>query len=382
MIRKSKLIIIVYTITILLSVMYATQPLQPLLAKEFDVSMTKASTFTAVIMLFLAISPIIYGYILESVKTKTVLKIALITLLITNFALSLANSYEVFLTIRTIEAIVIPAILTGAMTILAKDKENTKLNMSIYVAATVFGGMVGRVFSGFIAEEFGWRIVFISLSFALLLAYYLISKIEFRGDAELVKPKMLDIVHILKDKRYIVIYTLMFIVFFVFAGLLNILPFRIKELLPNTSETQIGLLYLGYGMGIIISLTIHKIINFFKKEIRTIVAGLSIFLISTLMFLSTNALILFSVVFIFCVGMFTIHTVSTRLANSLKASQRGLTSGMYLSFYYIGGAVGSIIPAIVYDKFGWNMTILLFATLLVFIMFFILLSRKLFKAYN
>ncbi|WP_321468493.1 MFS transporter [Halarcobacter sp.] len=382
MTRKSKLIIIVYTITILLSVMYATQPLQPLLAKEFDVSMTKASTFTAVIMLFLAISPIIYGYILESVKTKTVLKIALITLLITNFALSLANSYEVFLTIRTIEAIVIPAILTGAMTILAKDKENTKLNMSIYVAATVFGGMVGRVFSGFIAEEFGWRIVFISLSFALLLAYYLISKIEFRGDAELVKPKMLDIVHILKDKRYIVIYTLMFIVFFVFAGLLNILPFRIKELLPNTSETQIGLLYLGYGMGIIISLTIHKIINFFKKEIRTIVTGLSIFLISTLMFLSTNALILFSVVFIFCVGMFTIHTVSTRLANSLKASQRGLTSGMYLSFYYIGGAVGSIIPAIVYDKFGWNMTILLFATLLVFIMFFILLSRKLFKAYN
>ncbi|WP_321314484.1 MFS transporter [Halarcobacter sp.] len=382
MTRKSKLIIIVYTITILLSVMYATQPLQPLLAKEFDVSMTKASTFTAVIMLFLAISPIIYGYILESVKTKTVLKIALITLLITNFALSLANSYEIFLTIRTIEAIVIPAILTGAMTILAKDKENTKLNMSIYVAATVFGGMVGRVFSGFIAEEFGWRIVFISLSFALLLAYYLISKIEFRGDAELVKPKMLDIVHILKDKRYIVIYTLMFIVFFVFAGLLNILPFRIKELLPNTSETQIGLLYLGYGMGIIISLTIHKIINFFKKEIRTIVAGLSIFLISTLMFLSTNALILFSVVFIFCVGMFTIHTVSTRLANSLKASQRGLTSGMYLSFYYIGGAVGSIIPAIVYDKFGWNMTILLFATLLVFIMFFILLSRKLFKAYN
>ncbi|WP_320036420.1 MFS transporter [Halarcobacter sp.] len=382
MTRKSKLIIIVYTITILLSVMYATQPLQPLLAKEFDVSMTKASSFTAVIMLFLAISPIIYGYILESVKTKTVLKIALITLLITNFALSLANTYEMFLTIRTIEAIVIPAILTGAMTILAKDKENTKLNMSIYVAATVFGGMVGRVFSGFIAEEFGWRIVFISLSFALLLAYFLINKIEFRGDAELVKPKMIDIIHILKDKKYLVIYTLMFIVFFVFAGLLNILPFRIKELIPQTSETQIGLLYLGYGMGIIISLTIHKIINFFKKEIRTIVAGLGIFLISTLMFLSTNALILFSVVFIFCVGMFTIHTVSTRLANSLKASQRGLTSGMYLSFYYIGGAVGSIIPAIVYDKFGWDMTILLFASLLVFIMVFILLSRKLFKAYN
>ena len=362
--------------------MYATQPLQPLLAKEFNISMTKASSFTAVIMLFLAISPIIYGYLLESVKTKTVLKIALMVLLLTNLCLSLSNSYEMFLTIRTIEAIIIPAILTGAMTILAKDKENTKLNMSIYVAATVFGGMIGRVFSGFIAEEFGWRVVFASLSLALLFAYFLISKIEFKGDAELVKPKLHDISNILKDRRYSVIYTLMFIVFFVFAGLLNILPFRIKELLPDTSETKIGLLYLGYGMGIIISLSIHKIIKFFKKEIPTIFAGLAIFILATLLFLNKDGTILFLSVFIFCIGMFTIHTVSTRLANSLKTSQRGLTSGMYLSFYYIGGAVGSIFPSIVYDKFGWDATLFMFVSLLLVISLFILLTRGLFKAYD
>ena len=359
--------------------MYATQPLQPLLAKEFNVSMAKASSFTAVIMLFLAISPIIYGYILESVKTRTVLKIALIILLVTNFSLSLANSYEIFLTIRTIEAIIIPAILTGAMTILAKDKENTKLNMSIYVAATVFGGMVGRVFSGFIAEEFGWRIVFASLSLALLVAYFFIRKIEFKGDAQLVKPKLSDTIHILKDKRYIVIYTLMFTVFFVFAGLLNILPFRIKELVPGTSETKIGLLYLGYGMGILISLAIHKIIKFFKKELRTIIAGVLIFIISTSLFLSENAIILFLTVFIFCVGMFTTHTVSTRLANSMRSSQRGLTSGMYLSFYYIGGAVGSIVPSIIYEKYGWNITIYMFIFLLLFIVIFTYLNRNLFN---
>lgn len=50
--KKKELFIIIYTITILLSVMYATQPLQPLLSNEFDVSIVKASSFTAVIMLF------------------------------------------------------------------------------------------------------------------------------------------------------------------------------------------------------------------------------------------------------------------------------------------------------------------------------------------
>ncbi len=154
--------------------MYATQPLQPLLAKEFDINMIQASQFTAVIMFSLAIAPIIYGYVLESICPKKMLFIASVILLVTNLILSYSNSYEMFLTIRVIESLVIPAIITSCMSILANsDKKNVKYNMAIYVAATVFGGMVGRVVSGFIATEFGWRAVFMSLSIALFLHYFL-----------------------------------------------------------------------------------------------------------------------------------------------------------------------------------------------------------------
>ena len=44
----------------------------------------------------------------------------------------------------------------------------------------------------------------------------------------------------------------MFFVFFVFSGVLNVLPFRAKEISNNVSEFQIALLYLGYGMGILV----------------------------------------------------------------------------------------------------------------------------------
>lgn len=380
--KKNELLIIIYTITVLLSVMYATQPIQPLLAKEFDITVVKASSFTAVIMLFLAISPIIYGYILESVKTKTVLTVASITLFITNLALGFSNSYEVFLTIRTIEAMIVPAILTACMTILANDKENTKVNMSIYVAATVFGGLVGRVFSGFIATEFGWRTVFFSLSLALLLGLFFIRKLSFEGDTKLAKPKLADIANILKDKRFVVIYSLMFVVFFVFGGILNILPFRIKEQVPNISETQIGLLYLGYGVGIVVSLTIHKIIAFFNTELRTVLAGIGIFILATSGFFVSNALFLFSLVFLFCLGMFILHTVSTRIANSLKQNQKALTSGMYLSFYYFGGAIGSFAPSFVYANYGWNITMFMFLFMLISIFIFVFLNRSLFKGFD
>ena len=175
--KKRDLFIVIYCIIIILSVMYATQPIQPLLAKQFNISIIKASQFTAVIMLFLAISPIVYGYILEKVCAKKMLTYSSIILLITNIFLGMAKSYEIFLTLRICEALVIPAILTALMSILANiDKENIKFNMSIYVASTVFGGLVGRIFSGFIATSFSYQFVFYSLSLALFVSILLIQK--------------------------------------------------------------------------------------------------------------------------------------------------------------------------------------------------------------
>ena len=377
---KNNLFIVIYCIIIVLSVMYATQPLQPLLAKQFDISIVQASQFTAIIMLFLAISPIVYGYILEKVCAKKMLTIASFVLLITNIFLGLSTSYEMFLFFRVCEALVIPAILTALMSILANiDKENIKFNMSIYVASTVFGGLVGRIFSGFIATNFSYEYVFYSLSVGLLISLFLIQKLDYEGEATVVKPKLYDILHILKDKRFMLVYFIMFFMFFVFAGVLNVLPFRVKDISESFSEFQISLLYLGYGMGIIVSLASKKIIKFFKNEINTIIIAISFFLFITIFLTNEDIIYLFILLFLFCIGMFTVHTVSTGLANSMKSSQKSLTSGMYLTFYYLGGATGSFIPSIIYKHFGWDIMFYTFVFILMIVLLISYGSRSLFN---
>lgn len=362
-----------------MSVMYATQPLQPLLAKEFDITVIQASWFTAVILLFMAISPIIYGYILEKMCAKKMLINASFILLVTNICLGLSTSYEMFLFFRICEALVIPAILTSLMSILANiDKENVKFNMSIYVAATVFGGLVGRIFSGFIATTFVYQYVFYSLSLAILLSITLIRKLDYSGDATMIKPKINDIVNILKDKRFVIVYFVMFCVFFVFAGVLNVLPFRVKDISENFSEFQISLLYLGYGMGILVSLTAKKIIKFFKGEVNTILVAVAFFTFITVILTNENIIYLFLLLFLLCIGMFTAHTVSTQLANSMKASQKSLTSGMYLTFYYLGGALGSFIPSIIYKSFGWDMMLYVFGVISFIVVLVVFLNKRLF----
>jgi MFS transporter, YNFM family, putative membrane transport protein len=377
--RKLDLFILIYCIIIVLSVMYATQPLQPLLSNEFNISIVKASQFTAIIMLFLATSPIIYGYILEKINAKKMLINSSMILFITNILLGLASSYEWFLSLRIIEALVVPAILTSLMSILANiDKNNVKFYMSIYVASTVFGGLIGRVFSGFIATTFSYHAVFYALSFAIFISIFFIGKLSYEGEAKITKPKLYDIVTILKDKRFFTIYILMFSMFFVFGGVLNILPFRLKEISNDISEFQISLLYLGYGTGILVSLSSQKIIRLFKNEPNTILFGVSFFLIINLCLLIPNITIMFILIFFFCLGMFTVHTVSTGLANSLQASQKSLTSGIYLTFYYLGGATGSLVPSIIYEHFGWNIVLGLFCIVLLMIILLVASRKKLF----
>lgn len=378
--KKLDLFILVYCILIVFSVMYATQPLQPLLAKEFNISILKSSQFTAIIMLFLAISPIIYGYILEKINAKKMLMNSLFILFITNIFLGASNTYEFFMFFRTIEALVVPAILTSLMSIFANiDKENIKSNMSIYVAATVFGGLIGRVFSGFIATSFSYQLVFYSLSLGILISIYFLRKFTYEGETALVKPKIYDVVEILKDERLFTIYFLMFSVFFVFAGVLNVLPFRLKEISNDISEFQISLLYLGYGMGILVSLNSKKIIKLFRSELNTILFGIIFFLFITIFLKIPNVLVMFGLIFLFCLGMFTVHTVSTGLANSLRASRKSLTSGMYLSFYYLGGAVGSFIPSIIYEKYGWDVVLYTFCIILCIILVLVIKRRKIFQ---
>ena len=377
--KKLDLFIVIYCIVIVLSVMYATQPLQPLLAKEFDISVVKASQFTAIIMLFLAISPIVYGYILEKVCAKKMLMYSSAILLVTNIFLGLSTSYETFLFFRFCEALVVPAILTALMSILANiDKENIKYNMAIYVAATVLGGMIGRIFSGAIATSFSYEYVFYSLSLAIFISLFFIKKLKYEGDASLSKPKVSDITNILKDKRFVLVYLLMFCVFFVFAGILNVLPFRVKDISSSINEFQISLLYLGYGMGILVSLFSKKIVKLFKTELNTILVGLAIFTIINFFLVSKSVVFLFIMLFIFCIGMFTVHTMSTGLANSMKSEQKSLTSGMYLTFYYLGGAMGSFLPSIIYEHFGWDIMVYTFICILFFMFILVYKNKKLF----
>ncbi|MCW8930857.1 MAG: MFS transporter [Gammaproteobacteria bacterium] len=354
--NNRSLLIIYYCTILTFCSLYAAQPIQPVFQEEFNLTQLQAILFTSLMMLPLGFAPLFYGYILENFCTRQMISLAVLALGIMEFLFACSGNYWVLLSLRACQGLIIPAVLTGLMSYisLTSKHEDIQHNMALYIGATITGGFLGRFLSGLFTELFGWRVFFFILGVLLVLGYYFLRHLDSDGRLELSKPNISQVFDILKDKRFLWIYLSIFFVFIVFAAVLNLLPFELKSNNPDFSETGIGLMYLGYIMGVLISFFNRRLLKLFTKESTLVMTGIVIFIIGTLGFSFSDYRLMFIFMFVFCTGMFTIHTILSGFLNKLSKQNKSLTNGIYLSFYYTGGAIGSFFPGILYEFYGWN----------------------------
>ena len=336
--------------------LYAAQPIQPLFKSEFQLSNFQAILFTTLMMAPLGVAPLLYGYLLESFSAKVMLRWALFLLGILELFFAMADSYFNLLAIRAVQGLMIPAILTSLMSYISytSDREKVQHAIAAYIAATILGGFLGRFLSGLFTDLFGWRFFFFVLGLLLLLNCYLLKGMARDAKLKYTRPKPGEIVALLKTKEFFWLYASIFCLFFVFAALMNFLPFELKRINPASGETGVGLLYLGYSMGILVSLNSRRIIKRFGNEADAIGAGILVFAMGTLSFMADTYMVMFLGMFVFCAGLFTAHSLLSGLVNKLAHDNKAIANGLYICFYYTGGTLGSVLPGAVFQRYGWQ----------------------------
>jgi YNFM family putative membrane transporter len=361
--------------------LYAAQPIQPLFQQEFQLTDFQAILFTTLMMAPLGVAPLFYGYLLESFSAKVMVRWALFLLGILEIFFSLAGDYFTLLTIRAIQGLMIPAILTSIMSYISysSTKEKVQHAIAAYIAATILGGFLGRFLSGLFTDLFGWRFFFFILGLLLLLNCYLLKDMVRDAKLHYARPKMNEVLDILRGKEFFWLYTSIFCLFFVFAALMNFLPFELKRINSGVGETGIGILYLGYSMGILVSLNTRRIINYFGNETDAIGAGILVFGAGLLFFMIENYVVMFVTMFVFCAGLFTAHSLLSGFVNKLASHNKAIANGLYISFYYTGGTLGSVLPGLIFQKFGWHVFLLQLFAMICLALF---MTRRLKMAVN
>jgi YNFM family putative membrane transporter len=336
--------------------LYAAQPIQPVFQHEFALTSFQAILFTTLMMLPLGFAPLFYGVLLESLSARLIVRTAILLLGVLELIFSMTNNYVLLLILRGLQGLVIPAILTSLVSYISftAPREDVQAAVARYIAATILGGFLGRFLSGLFTDLFGWRFFFFFLGLLLLWGFFLLRTLEKDANLEYSRPKLTEVAELVRQPQFFWLYCTIFSVFFVFAGLLNFLPFQLKAINPSFRETGIGFMYFGYVMGILVSLNVRRLISLFGSETKVAMAGLFLYIVGILGFMFPDHRAMFFAMFVFCTGMFMAHSLLSGYINTLAKSKKGIANGVYISFYYLGGTLGSFAPGVFYEHFGWK----------------------------
>ena len=373
-------LLIVYTCTILtLCTLYAVQPIQPLFEQEFNLSRFEAVIFTTVIMLPLGFAPIFYGYILETLSSKRFLKNAVLCLGILELIFALGNTYPLLLTIRGLQGLLIPAVLTSLMSYISFITPKHKVQQAIgyYIGATILGGFLGRLLSGVLSDFFGWRLFFVLLGLCLIAMFWCLEYLSEELKVDFVKPKFSQVMGVLHNKVFLNIYLMMFGIFFVFQAILNFLPFQLQSLEQSIGYGKVGMMYAGYIVGFIISIRILWLIRFFGNETKMMVIGIIVYFLGIQIFHISDYGVMFGGMFILCAGFFIIHSTASGLISKLAHQNRAISNGLYISFYYAGGTLGTFAPGVFFEYLGWHMFLVLLSLIILSTLYFTSKLKKL-----
>lgn len=352
--------------------LYAPQPLLPVLAQQYGLGKATASLAVTMALLPLALAPVGYGMLLESLPACRLARWAIVGLVAGHAGVCLAPSWGWLLGARLLQGLMAPAALTSMMTLVAGRCEPSRLRrvMSMYIATTIMGGFSGRFFAGLLGGLFTWRVPFMVLGVLLVLAFVLLRRLDTEGATGFSRPDFRHVRAALARPDFILAYCMIFCGFFSFTALLNYLPFRLAELAGGVFPTQTGSMYMGYLVGISTSVAAPRIISALGGETRAFLAGLGVIVLALGAFLSTETWVLFSALFPFCAGFFLMQTVGPTFVNTRAKEHRGVVNGLYISFYYAGGTLGSFAPGLVYHSYGWNAFLGLVLTMLLLAAFF------------
>jgi YNFM family putative membrane transporter len=366
MLLTRNLVVALIATVIAFSTLYIPQPMLPLLAQQFGVSTGQAGLLMTLAMLPLAVAPVLYGYFLQAIPARLMLQVALSLLALNQISFVFADEFWHLLALRFLQGLLLPAIFTALMTYCASMAAPgmVRRTMGFYIGATIIGGFIGRLVGGVFASSFDWHTAFVVMGVMQLVPLLLLSRVEADADINFARLDPRSVSRVLANRNYRFMFLSLATVFFVFSGILNIVPFHLRDIQPDSTPLLISMLYLGYLVGAPMSFFSDSISRWLGDERKGLLLGLAIHGCGLVMMLFVALQGLIVAMFFLAAGFFLIHALLSGLANHLAQEHKGVVNGLYVSIYYFSGALGSWLPGYLYEGIGWHGMVLVFLLLL------------------
>ncbi len=370
---------------------YITQPILPVLEAEFQVSTVRVSLTVSFVILGIVLSNLFFGYLSDRISIHPILCVGGLFVASAGLVCATTHDFNVLVAARLVQGLFLPALTTSLAAWLAKNLPQEKLSvvMGTYVAATVLGGLGGRLLGGWIHPPLHWRYAFVSASALIVittvLAVVLLPKgkdtskaLDGAGNTESQKSESKQsqgFWALVCRKDLFPLYFCGAAGLLMFSPIFNYLPYRLSGPPFNFSTEMITLVYLVYILGIFLGPMTGRISQKFGGG-NTMILGCLVLGLALGLLLIPAVWAIIAGLLCICAGFFTIHATAVGLLNGKLSHSQGRANALYVMFYYAGGWIGITMAGFSYEAMGWKGVVFGAAGFLIFPLFTGLKERQ------
>jgi MFS transporter, YNFM family, putative membrane transport protein len=337
--------------------MYITQPVLPVLSREFGVAPAQAGLTVSAVVLAIAVASTFYGPLSDALGRKRVMVGAAALLAVPTALCAATRSFAPLLALRAAQGALIPGVTAVSIAYAGDHVGQRRLTVVVggMIAASVAGGLLGRVAGGLIADAAGWRTAFLvfaafTLGSAALLARGLQGGRIGEGVAW--GRAYTGMLAHLVDRRLVGAFLIGASLFFGFIGIFTYLPYHLTAPPYGLSTALVSSVYVVYVAGIVASPIAGRLAV--RVPPRAIMAvGLAVAAVGMAATLLRPLLAVVAALVVLCLGMFTAQAIAPSFVNASAPRAKGGANALYLTFYYVGGTLGSVLPGFAWEAWRW-----------------------------
>ncbi|SFA83996.1 MFS transporter [Pseudomonas sp. NFPP24] len=332
--------------------LYATQSILQTFATQFHISAKAAGWSITVTTLAVAITAPFVSRLTGRFEPRTVISAAALLLALPSLMTAWADSFAEVLVWRCVAGVLIPVVFATSVAYIGDRWRGGTLTevTSLYVAGTVLGGFAGRFITGVVTEYVGWREAFEWLAVLSLMVGGFIQFLlpMSRARSEKVQPSFSAVFSKPLLAAYAVGFCVLFsqVAAFTYAGLyLGLPPFSL-------GPAALGALYMVFLLALIVIPIAGRLSKSRPhSELLSVAALLGI---------SGSALTLVPSLWCIVVGLalsstgvFLAQSAVNAFTTATARDNKAGAVGVYLTCYYLGGSCGAIVPALIWERWGW-----------------------------
>ncbi|MBX5466138.1 MAG: MFS transporter [Firmicutes bacterium] len=338
--------------------LYDVQPLLPRLRQVFGAGEAAVSLAIALPVLAVAVSSLVIGPLSDRWGRKRVMVAGTLLIALPTLAAAHAPDLWSFLAARTATGLVIPSVIAVVIAYVNEEYRPpaSHVLMSLYVSATVVGGLVGRVGTGLLAAWWGWRaaiatVGWVTLAAGAVLTVALPPSRRFRPNSSWARS-FGDLARSFGDPTLLSLGFLGFSYFFAFLSSFTFLTYDLADPPFRLSQIAISLLFFTYLFGVAASPVAGRL-SARVGPFPVVGAGLALLIAGTLLTLAPSLPVIVAGLCCVTCGQFTAQALTPALAGQVASHGRGAAGGLYTVLYYLGGAAGSAVPGWIWPRYHY-----------------------------